>query len=1406
MGIVAVNGGWSAWTPLLACSVTCGVGTQPLRRTCTNPAPANGGANCAGPADQIGTCNTGVPCPVVVNGGWSAWNPLTACIGTCGVGTQTWRRTCTNPAPANGGTFCAGPADETRTCNTGVPCPVNGGWSAWNPLTACIGTCGVGTQTWRRTCTNPAPANGGTFCAGPADETRTCNTGVPCPVNGGWSAWNPLTACSVACGVGTQTWRRTCTNPAPANGGTFCAGPADETRTCNTGVPCPVNGGWSAWNPLTACSVACGVGTQTWRRTCTNPPPAFGGAFCVGPADYTGACNTGVPCPVNGGWSAWSPLSACIGTCGFGTQTWRRTCTNPPPANGGAFCVGLADETRACNTGVPCPVCGVGRATCTASGDPHYATFAGTLYDFMGPCRYTFAKDCGNPSHFTVEVMQFPVMDAWNRPLFPTYVHQVFVIAYGYEIGIYQGKHMTVSPPPRWHVGFVPVPPFDLARGKIQVRLSGWYVRVELPELCVVITYDGAHHITVEIPSNYQNTMCGLCGNYNGIWNGDLQMPNGQIASPWNANLFGNSWVTDPRTCVAAPPNIGPIAGVGRRDVPCDESAPCGILTDLNGPFAVCHEHKDPVNPLENCVFDTCATEGEYLCASLETYYDSCVRAGVPPFTWRTSDLCPMKCPANSMYSVCTSACPATCVNTSASDNCDLPCVEGCECDAGFVQSGLECVPQANCGCIDGDGFYHTFGEVWRYEDQECECNEGSTIVCEVLTRDDLCAMPERGICRACGDPHVTTFDSRRHDFQGPCRYTFAKDCGYPSDFTVEVQHKPVPSRPSVSFVRDVFVIAHGYEIGVHENHDVTVDGPLNSVPFSLEDGMIDVSYEGLWVHVQLKKFCVDIYYNGLYHCVKVKVAPFYSDRMCGLCGNYNQDKSDDFMMPDMTIASNVNVFGDSWLVEGEDVDMCIAPLSPPVCVPPLLTMSNDECEIITDPNGPFAACHAVVDPTSFFDDCVFDMCARDGDIVGLCESLEAYADACEEEGVPITWRTATLCPLPCPPNSHYNPCASPCPPTCQEPNPVCTTVCVECCECNSGYIMSGQYCVPIEGCGCTDPDTGRYYELGENWVQGSERCVCRDNNKIVCKGCAFDIVYLLDRSSSIGPYGMYFAEKHIASIIKCLNGLDVDADYRNGIPSAAVVLTDGSEMEDPAIEADAARAQAIEMYAVAVGREFLFNYAALSDIAGGSDRVFSHYSSCALAFKLMEDLCAGCEVSSDLFFVLDGSGSVGRANFEIVKQFVVNVINTFTIGLTDTRVGVVQYSDFNTLGCNLGDHQDEASFVTAMQTMPYQGGWTKTGAAMEFARQTAAWRNPPIPRTMMVLTDGESQDSVVNAAAALAADGVKVFAVGVGNFDAAELLEITNNNPDRVFELDDFEALAKSIDTIARALCNKGT
>ena len=346
----AVNGDWSDFGDWSECSADCGGGTQTRTRTCTNPTPANRGADCVGNATETQDCNKH-ECPV--DGGWSEFGDWSQCSADCGGGTQTRTRTCTNPAPANEGADCVGDATETQDCNT-HECPVSGGWSDFGDWSECSADCGGGTQIRTRTCTNPAPANGGADCVGDATETKDCNTN-PCPVDGGWSEFGAWSECSADCEGGTQTRTRTCTNPAPVYGGADCVGDATETQNCNLN-PCPVDGGWSEFGAWSECSADCGGGTQKRTRTCTNPAPANGGADCVGDATETQDCNTH-ECPVNGGWSDFGDWSECSADCGGGTQIRTRTCTNPAPANWGADCVGDASETQNCNEH-ECPVDG----------------------------------------------------------------------------------------------------------------------------------------------------------------------------------------------------------------------------------------------------------------------------------------------------------------------------------------------------------------------------------------------------------------------------------------------------------------------------------------------------------------------------------------------------------------------------------------------------------------------------------------------------------------------------------------------------------------------------------------------------------------------------------------------------------------------------------------------------------------------------------------------------------------------------------------------------------------------------------------------------------------------------------------------------------------------------------------
>ena len=54
-----------------------------------------------------------------------------------------------------------------------------------------------------------------------------------------------------------------------------------------------------------------------------------------------------------GGWSEWSEWDCELAeSCGYGTGRRVRSCTNPPPSNGGLDCVGKESEMRICHQ--PC--------------------------------------------------------------------------------------------------------------------------------------------------------------------------------------------------------------------------------------------------------------------------------------------------------------------------------------------------------------------------------------------------------------------------------------------------------------------------------------------------------------------------------------------------------------------------------------------------------------------------------------------------------------------------------------------------------------------------------------------------------------------------------------------------------------------------------------------------------------------------------------------------------------------------------------------------------------------------------------------------------------------------------------------------------------------------------------------
>jgi Thrombospondin type 1 domain len=134
--VPVVNGGWSAWGGG-SCSVSCGGGTMTQTRTCNNPVPSGGGANCVGSSTQTISCNT-QSCVVAVNGSCGggantcgAGSPSGYSAGSCG-GSQTWS------CLGSGGGSSASCSITNAACScTHSGGPVTWGNGEWNT------TCGT---------------------------------------------------------------------------------------------------------------------------------------------------------------------------------------------------------------------------------------------------------------------------------------------------------------------------------------------------------------------------------------------------------------------------------------------------------------------------------------------------------------------------------------------------------------------------------------------------------------------------------------------------------------------------------------------------------------------------------------------------------------------------------------------------------------------------------------------------------------------------------------------------------------------------------------------------------------------------------------------------------------------------------------------------------------------------------------------------------------------------------------------------------------------------------------------------------------------------------------------------------------------------------------------------------------
>ncbi|XP_054854868.1 IgGFc-binding protein-like [Eublepharis macularius] len=750
-------------------------------------------------------------------------------------------------------------------------------------------------------------------------------------------------------------------------------------------------------------------------------------------------------------------------------------------------------------------------STCSTLGQLHYVTFDGLHYDFYGTCVYRLTELCSRRTNFTH--FQVLVQHEGDGPKDPSATKVIEVNVYGMTI-IVRRKKVLLN-------GLLINLPYNIEHNKVSLYHQGWDIVIKA-DFGFTLAFDGSNNIRLTVPGTYTGLLCGLCGNFNGDPDDDMQNRRGvSIPTP---EAFGRTWkVRDIPGCTEVEKKE--CTDIRTVELAQRKGKECGILLDENGPFRGCHSKVSPKLYFRDCVFDYCSTRDNrnVICRIVSSYAAACQAAGAKIDEWRSTSFCRPDCPANSHYEVCASNCPVTCRSLFDQTVCTTQCHEGCECNRGFVLSGDRCVPISQCGCIH-QAFYYRVGESFYpngFCKEQCVCHIGGIMQCQpsscgphaecrVVDGVQTChsLMARTGTCHVFGDPHYLTFDGLTFDIQSNCTYTLIRSCTHkhstPS-FSVNVENER-RSRGKVSVTKAVSIIVyqHTFTMMREKRGFVLVNDAARSLPFHLVGSGVRVYYHGDNIILQTD-FGLYISFDQFYH-LAVTVPHSFQRQVCGLCGNYNGQRMDDFSTPTGDRASSIQALVTSWQVDKSTV--CTQDCGALVCGScnesrKASYVHNSQCGILQAPYGPFSACYSTINPTIFFSNCVHDLCKARGNRVILCRSIHSYVTACQAAGININpWRTQQFCPMKCPANSHYELCAKACPNSCREAASItqCPQTCAEGCECNKGYFMAEYRCVPISLCRCFY--NGTWFKVGVMVMTAEckEQCICRRKGRVVCK------------------------------------------------------------------------------------------------------------------------------------------------------------------------------------------------------------------------------------------------------------------------------------------------------------------
>ncbi|XP_077970511.1 mucin-6-like [Styela clava] len=438
-------------------------------------------------------------------------------------------------------------------------------------------------------------------------------------------------------------------------------------------------------------------------------------------------------------------------------------------------------------------------------------------------------------------------------------------------------------------------------------------------------------------------------------------------------------------------------------------------------------------------------------------------------------------CPIGMIYETCESAdrhgteCIATCVTHISNTTCGATtCEPGCVCPEGSLRSNDGCIHPNECLCSYNGKYYHN-EESFSDNCRTCTCELGKWNCIE--TPEDCLAE-----CSVLGGIFFNSFDSKQFTSLSICEQILVKDgCGQTAHENLKIYMK------------------NEYCMGGDDNIcSIGITAEIDHITYHIENGeisIIDKSHEVVDPQHTISKkgrFQVISSHSGISLAfdesttIYVYLTYEYKGKVCGICGNFDDDAHNDMNSPSQMLETQPSDFIDSWKTNKECQSVSQS-YEKSYCNmhPTRKEFAFEQCSILKE--NPFKQCHLYVEYDKYYESCVEMTCSchSGGDCECFCNAVAAYAHQCGQHGVIINWRSEALCPMMCESNNldlyiclyQYDSCGSTDGRVCCDDNDASTYgVCYEGCfpNCPEGkqFERSSQMCVPINECDCPSSTT----------------------------------------------------------------------------------------------------------------------------------------------------------------------------------------------------------------------------------------------------------------------------------------------------------------------------------------------